>query len=271
MRSLPARFVALRTRLLLPILATGIAAAIACGGTETIVETVIVKETQVVKEVQTVVVAAGTQTPVAMPAPTVQKAPQPSGGPSGTIRVARADVGVPVGLPAQCPPSCEVEKWTMGAYEMLLRAVGTDYQLQGNVAESWKLTEDASAYIWTIRRGVKFHKGWGEVTAEDVAWSHNNANSATNKASVHDNAGDLAAHIGLSEAVDQYTVKMQITAQDGRQPTHLFTPVVPRGAAIHSKKVLDKYGETGMLNVFVGTGPYEIMQWRQDDRHPGPC
>jgi ABC-type transport system substrate-binding protein len=258
--------VALRTRLLLPIFATGIAAAIACGGTETVVETVIVKETQVVKEVQTVVVAAGTQTPVATPASTVQKAPQPSGGPSGTIRVARADVGVPVGLPAQCPPSCEVEKWTMGAYEMLLRAVGTDYQLQGSVAESWKLTEDASAYIWTIRKGVKFHKGWGEVTAEDVAWSHNNANSATNKASVHDNAGDLAAHIGQSEVLDPYTVRMQIIAQDGRQPTHLFTPVVPRGAAIHSKKVLDKFGETGMLNVFVGTGPYEIMQWRQDDR-----
>ncbi|MBI2964688.1 MAG: ABC transporter substrate-binding protein, partial [Chloroflexi bacterium] len=78
--------------------------------------------------------------------------------------------------------------------------------------------------------------------------------------------GDLAAHIGKSEAIADYTVRMEITAPDIRQPVHLFTSVVPRGESIHSKKVFEKFGETGMLDVFVGTGPYEIVQWRQDDR-----
>ena len=52
----------------------------------------------------------------------------PDGG-GGPVTVVRANVGVPVGLPAQCPPGCGVEKFTMGAYEMLLQATGLDYTL----------------------------------------------------------------------------------------------------------------------------------------------
>ena len=184
----------------------------------------------------------------------------------GTVTVVRANVGVPVGLPAQCPPSCGVEKFTMGAYEMLLQATGLEYNLSGLVAESWSVADDGSAYIWRIRPGIQFHDGWGELTAEDVAWTHNNANAATNTATAHDNAGDLRAHIGLSSSVDKYTVNMPITSADARQPTHLFTNVVPRGVGIHSKSVFDEFGETGMLTQFVGSGPFEIEAWRQDDR-----
>jgi ABC-type transport system substrate-binding protein len=189
----------------------------------------------------------------------------PDGG-GGPVTVVRANVGVPVGLPAQCPPGCGVEKFTMGAYEMLLQATGLDYTLSGLVAENWSVTPDGSAYIWRIRPGIQFHGGWGELTAEDVAWTHNNSNAATNISTAHDNAGDLRAHIGLATAVDTYTVNMPITSPDARQPTHLFTNVVPRGVGIHSKAVYDEFGETGMLTQFIGSGPFEIEAWRQDDR-----
>jgi ABC-type transport system substrate-binding protein len=180
--------------------------------------------------------------------------------------VVRQNVGVPVGLPSQCPPGCGVEKFTMGAYEMLLQATGADYTLSGLVAEDWSVASDGSSYTWNIRPGIQFHDGWGELTAEDVAWTHNNANAATNTATAHDNAGDLRAHIGFSTAIDKYTVNMPITAADARQPTHLFTNTVPRGVGIHSKDVFDSLGETGMLTKFVGSGPFEIESWRQDDR-----
>jgi ABC-type transport system substrate-binding protein len=155
----------------------------------------------------------------------------------------------------------------MGAYETLLAAIGADYQLEGLVAESWSVAEDGSSYTWNIREGIKFHgDGWGEVSAEDVAWTHNNSNAATNTATAHDNAGDLRAHVGFATAESEYVVNMPITSADARQPTHLFTNVVPRGVGIHSKAVFDAVGETGMLTVFVGTGPFEIEAWRQDDR-----
>ena len=202
----------------------------------------------------------------ARPAAVVTVAAPSAADGGGTVTVVRQNVGVPVGLPAQCPPGCGVEKFTMGAYEMLLQATGLDYTLSGLVAESWSVTDDGSAYIWRIRPGIQFHGGWGELTAEDVAWTHNNANAATNTATAHDNAGDLRAHIGLSTSVDKYTVNMPITSADARQPTHLFTNVVPRGVGIHSKAVFDEFGETGMLTQFVGTGPFEIESWRQDDR-----
>ena len=189
----------------------------------------------------------------ARPAAVVTVAAPSAAEGGGTVTVVRQNVGVPVGLPAQCPPGCGVEKFTMGAYEMLLQATGLDYTLSGLVAESWSVTDDGSAYIWRIRPGIQFHGGWGELTAEDVAWTHNNANAATNAATAHDNAGDLRAHIGLAASVDKYTVNMPITSADARQPTHLFTNVVPRGVGIHSKAVFDEFGETGMLTQFIGS------------------
>ena len=220
---------------------------------------------------------AGDAAAAAAPAATAAAAAAASGGATapttgeasgGTVIVVRQNVGVPVGLPAQCPPGCGVEKFTMGAFETLLQATGENYQLSGLVAESWSVASDGSSYTWNIREGIKFHGdgGWGEVTAEDVAWTHNNSNAATNTATAHDNAGDLRSHVGFATAPSTYVVNMPITSADARQPTHLFTNVVPRGVGIHSKAVFDELGETGMLTVFVGTGPFEIEAWRQDDR-----
>ena len=250
MTRLPSRSVAVRSALI-ALFAAMISMAIACGGEAEPAATATPGGAQVAPA-------------TAVPAPT--SAPSQPSPTSSHVFVARPNVGVPVGLPAQCPPSCGVEKYTMGAYELLLEAKGLSYDLEGLVAESWSMAPDGSHYIWNIRRGMQFHDGYGEVTAEDVAWSHNNANAATNPATAHDNAGDLRAHLGVSEAIDTYTVKMEITSADSRQPTHLFTSPVPRGVGTHSKAVFDKFGETGMLEVFVGSGPFEIETWRQDDR-----
>ena len=46
-----------------------------------------------------------------------------------------------------------------------------------SLAESWEVSPDQTSITFKIRQGVPFHKGWGEVTAEDVAWSFNNAKS----------------------------------------------------------------------------------------------
>ena len=42
------------------------------------------------------------------------------------------------------------------------------------ILESWSFTENADGsldWVWTIKPGIKFHKGWGEVTSEDVAFT----------------------------------------------------------------------------------------------------
>ena len=40
-----------------------------------------------------------------------------------------------------------------------------------NLAESWESSADAKTWTYKLRRGVKFHKGYGEMTADDVVFT----------------------------------------------------------------------------------------------------
>ena len=54
------------------------------------------------------------------------------------------------------------------------------------------------SFTWHIQQGIQFHKNWGEVTAEDVAWSTNTVNGNINKETLHDVSGDLVCCYGES-------------------------------------------------------------------------
>jgi peptide/nickel transport system substrate-binding protein len=36
------------------------------------------------------------------------------------------------------------------------------------LAEEWSISDDFLTWTWKIRQGVQFHKGYGEMTVEDV-------------------------------------------------------------------------------------------------------
>ncbi len=213
--------------------------------------------------------AGPTATPTATPKPTATATPKPTAtptkkpGPTGSIVIASGDIGIPIGTPEFCVAGCGNEKYFLSAWETLLR-VDKSGKVVGNVAESWEIASDLSYYTWHIQPGIQFHKGWGELTADDVVFVFNTINGAVNPASIHDNVGDFAGHIGACEKIDKYTVKMPITKFDVRQPMHMFTSYW-QSAGISSKAVYDQYGKEGMRDVFVGTGPYEVKEWVKDD------
>jgi len=43
-------------------------------------------------------------------------------------------------------------------------------RIKGNLAESWKVSDDGKLYTFKVRRGVKFHNGQ-EMTAEDLKFA----------------------------------------------------------------------------------------------------
>ncbi len=53
-------------------------------------------------------------------------------------------------------------------YAALVRhKVGT-MEIEPDLAESWTVSDDGLEYTFYLRRGVQWHRGYGEVTADDV-------------------------------------------------------------------------------------------------------
>jgi len=133
------------------------------------------------------------------------------------------------------------------------------------LATAWQVAPDLSRATVTLRSGVRWHKGYGELTAEDVAWSINDANAATNPTSIHTQAGDLAPLCGEVVVLDQRTVEIPFVAYDVRWEKLYFNQQA-NGFSIFSKKVFDEKGADWMNANPIGTGPFQVREWTRNDR-----
>ncbi len=222
-----------------------------------VVQTVVVTEREEVPVVQTVIVKEQVQVEV----PAAQLI---SGNPQGTMVIAEGSVGVPVGYPAGCVPGCGNQKFRMGAYETLL-FLDNEANVIPRLATDWTVADDQSWVDFDIRRGVNFHGGYGEMTAEDVAWSFNNANPNTNRDSRHDQAGDFRGMAKDFEVIDPSKVRMHVNVWEIGVLRRNLSPYW-QSMGVHSKKVFDEFGPEGMVDQFIGTGPFEFETWKSDDR-----
>lgn len=136
----------------------------------------------------------------------------------------------------------------------------------GLVAESWDLASDLSKLTVTLKQGVQFHDGWGELTAEDVAWAINMGNPGFNPESATDGGSNWISFIGNQEviAVDTYTVEIPIATFDPRWATFILGQS-GLALSITSKKAYDDNGESWVRDNVIGTGPYSISDYSRDD------
>jgi peptide/nickel transport system substrate-binding protein len=124
----------------------------------------------------------------------------------------------------------------------------TTAEVQPDLAESWTVSPDGTLWTFKLRKGVQFHKGFGEMTAEDVKFSFDRQI----KRAPGTRFGVNLEMIKSIEVVDRHTVQIQLTA---------FDPVFPLRMAgyqqgyIVSKKAVEKYGDQFKWNP-VGTGPF---------------
>ena len=43
---------------------------------------------------------------------------------------------------------------------------------EGRLAKSWSRSDDFTEFVFEIHEGVQFHQGWGELTTDDIVFSH---------------------------------------------------------------------------------------------------
>ena len=199
--------------------------------------------------------------PVATPMPSPQNLDLAQ--PSGKLMIAVDGTGAPNGLPRFCSDTgggCAEIVYLSGMTETLFNSVLDDKgspTTEPMLATEFTLDPSLEYGDFTLREGVQFHGGYGEMTSEDVAFSYNDANSGTNPESVHGQAGDFALLIANMEAIDPYTVRLNYRNYDSRGVLHRFSRFW-QTAGIFSKKVYDDLGVEGMQRTYIGVGAFQV-------------
>ncbi len=131
------------------------------------------------------------------------------------------------------------------------------------VFESWDFNASAGYTDFKVKQGNYFHKGWGEVTAEDVVYTSNEGDPRCASAEVQALANPVR-HSGLPdpdygcwELIDKYTVRQPWTiGHPGvRGMFEITDDAYPWG--VYSKKAYDEMGWEWMRDNVIGSGPYE--------------
>jgi len=123
--------------------------------------------------------------------------------------------------------------------------------LQPDLAEKWVASPDSKTWTFTLRHGVQFHGGYGELKAADVVYSIKRAADPARSSFAANFAG-----IDKVEAIDDYTVRFLLKSSDaaflGLVSNYHGGNIVSKAAA---EKLGEKFGQTP-----IGTGPFSFAQ-----------
>jgi len=247
---------------------------------ETIVQTVIVSRKG--ETVQVVVTATATAIPTVAGVEPVTP-PSPQSG-ANSVVIAVGDVGAENGLnQAQSGDNLK----NLGMAETLYRRGDSDETLHW-LGLDWTIATDLSSATFDVYTTAEFQwyndsgvvESFGNVSADDVAWSMNNANASTNPVSIHGQAGDFAGLWGAWSVVDADTVSFDFKAFDSTwnadyvnesgQAFSVFSTAVVNakgGTANVATGAIDN--DSGAMEFnrdnIVGTGVYLVESWARDD------
>jgi peptide/nickel transport system substrate-binding protein len=137
-------------------------------------------------------------------------------------------------------------------------------KIEPDLAEKWERSKDGLVWTFYLRKGVKFHKGYGELTAEDVKFS---LEKAANKAT----SGFAADYSALDkvEVIDKHTIRVTFKSAI---PSVLGILTNYHGGYIVSKKAVMEKGDKFKFDP-IGTGPFMLKDYIPKEkvvavRHP---
>ncbi len=167
---------------------------------------------------------------------------------------------ISIALAARGPRTIDPIKSTLGAdnwaidqiFETLVRSPDGNFAMAPNeyepgLAERWDSSADAKTWTFHLRRGVPFHKNYGELTSADVKFTFERARSSA------------IEKVLYQEIVDIRTDGPHTVVFTLRRPDPLFcgSAVFTMGGNIVCKRAVEEKGE-GFDRDGIGTGAYEV-------------
>lgn len=175
------------------------------------------------------------------------------------VRAAGADV-LKFASAASGPRTADPNRTTQGAdnwhcaqiFEYLARPADGDFgkkpdDFEPALATSWKTSADGRTWSFALRRGVQFHKGYGEMTADDVVHSFMRAKAGGTAVSNY-------ANVTAVKASGKYDVEITLKNPD---PMFLGSVIFTKNVMVVSKKAEAEKGAKFGTDP-IGTGPYQL-------------
>jgi peptide/nickel transport system substrate-binding protein len=130
-------------------------------------------------------------------------------------------------------------------------------EMVNDLAEKYDISPDRRVYTFTLKKGVKWQKGFGEVTSEDVKFSMERVMDPKNKAPM---ASVWTGVVDRIETPNPYVVKYFLKYPD---PAFLAKLAPWRPGPIVCKKAVEKFGtDYGQKpETTVGSGPFEVAEY----------
>ncbi len=183
--------------------------------------------------------------------------------PTGTLTVGQKELGPFMGHPALTGNPQIFVLQTAPIGESIL-TVSSDLKPIAMLAKSWSVSEDGSTWTFNLNEGVQFHKGYGEMTAEDVIWSMRQFGAQGSKHPRGSNIrGIWENEDGHAKAIDDYTVEVNSGEPWSEVPINeILTSPGGSGTWIISKKQTDELGAEEANGQIAATGPWDLVEFR---------
>ena len=183
--------------------------------------------------------------------------------PTGTLTVGQKELGPFMGHPALTGNPQIFVLQTAPIGESLL-TVSSDLKPVAMLAKSWSVSEDGSTWTFNLNEGVQLHKGYGEMTAEDVIWSMRQFGAQGSK---HPRASNIRGiwenADGHATAIDNYTVEVNSGEPWSEVPINeILTSPGGGGTWIISKKQTDELGAEEANGQIAATGSWDLVESR---------
>lgn len=146
----------------------------------------------------------------------------------------------------------------LALFSKLIRYEADSTELVLDAAESIELSDDGLSLEFTLREGIQFHHGYGEMTAEDVKFSYERFIDPE----VDSPYGSDWARLVEVEVVDRYSGR--IVLDDVHAPLLSSTLPFTTGSIV-SRAAVEELGERFATQP-VGSGPYYWSSWEPNQR-----
>ena len=201
--------------------------------------------------------AAATAVPQATVAPTaVPTEPAAMVGPTGTLNIGFKELFTFGNGPRLVEANIVVFVGNTSG-ETLLK-MNIDREIIPQMVTDWTLDESGTVWTLKLQEGVQFHGDWGEVTAEDVAYTMTEYAAPDGVNALQGVMQRLyAAPGGGPRVIDDHTLEVDTVEP---QFDFQYFMIVPEVVSTVSKKVFEELGDVEASRLGIGPGPWEFVE-----------